>query len=123
MSIITRMRKQTAVYWPLASTESGGVAFDDYGQPMLGDPIELTNEVRWSDERVQFIDSKGSEQLSRSKVFVDRDMVEGEILMLGTESDITDSTNIKENDGAWEIRGFKKIPNFKATEFLRVAYL
>jgi len=123
MSIITRMRKQTAVYWALEHNESGGIAYDDYGQPQYADPVEITDDVRWSNKIVQFIDFNGSEQMSKSKVFVDRDMVASEVLMLGSLTDVTDLTNPKENDGAWEIRGFNKVPNFKATEFLRTAFL
>jgi len=121
MSIISRMRKQDAVYWALASTESGGVAYDDYGQPQLADPVAIT--VRWSDVIEEFIDANGSAQVSQGKVFVDRDMVTGEVLMLGELTDITDSVNVKENDGAMEIRKFSKIPNLRATESLRKALL
>ena len=117
------MRKQTAVYWALAHNDSGGIAFDDYGQPQYVDPVEITEDVRWVDEIVQFIDFNGSEQISKSKVYVDRDMVANEVLMLSALVDVTNLTSPKENDGAWEIRGFSKVPNFKATEFLRVAFL
>ena len=121
MSIITRMQRQTAVYWALEHNESGGVAYDDYGQPQYIDPVEIS--CRWSDKIVQFIDFNGSEQVSKSKVFVDRDMVASEVLMLSELVDVTNLSNPKENDGAWEIRGFNSVPNFKATEFLRTAFL
>ena len=121
MSIITRMRKQTAVYWELASNDSGSVAYDDFGSPIMGTPVEIT--CRWEDVIEEIIDSKGTNQISQSTVYVDRDMVAGEILMLGLLTDITDSVNIKENDGAHEIMKFSKVPNLRATEFLRTAYL
>ena len=121
MGIIARMRKQTAVYWPLASSDSGGDDFDDYGQPVVTDPIEIS--CRWEDVAEEFIDAKGTRQVSKSTVYVDQDVDVGGILMLGTEDDITDSTNIKENEGAWEIRRFDKLPNLRATEFLRTAWL
>ena len=123
MSIITRMRKQTAVYWALKSDESGGIAYDDFGQPQHADPVELTNDVRWQDTIKEFIDPQGARQVSNAKVFVGQDMVPGEILMLGSLTDITDSVNLKENSNAWEIRRFDKLPNFRASEFLRTCYL
>ena len=121
MGIIKRMRKQTAVYWELASNDSGGVAFDDYGDPIMGTPVEIS--CRWEDVIEEIIDNKGAARVSSSTVYVDRDMVAGEILMLGELSDISDPVNIKENDGAFEIMKFGKLPNLKATEFLRTAYL
>ena len=121
MSIITRMLKQTCVYWPLASAESGGLAYDDYGQPVVTDPIEIT--CRWEDVNEEFLDATGTKQMSRAVVYVDRDVSLGGILMLGELTDITDEDNPKENDGAWEIRKFDKLPNFRATEYLRTAYL
>ena len=122
MSIITRMRKQTCVYWPLASEESAGIDYDDYGQPIVADPVEI--ECRWEDVNEEFTAADGTRQLSKSKVYTDRDVDVGGILMLGTiEENITDSTNIKENEGAWEIKRFDKLPTFKATEFLRTAWL
>ena len=122
MSIITRMRKQVCVYWGLASDESAGVAFDDYGQPILTDPVEL--DCRWEDVSEEFIAADGTRQFSNAKVYVEQDVDVGGVLMLGTiEADITDSSNVKENEGAWEIKRFDKLPTFKATEFLRTAFL
>ena len=43
--------------------------------------------------------------------------------MLGDEDDITDDDNVKENEGAYEIKAFYKTPNLKATEWLRTAFL
>ena len=121
MSLITRMRKQTCVYWGLASNDSGGLSTDDFGQPQFTTGVELT--VRWDDISVEFIAADGTKQLSRSQVYVGQDLDVGGMLMLGSLTDVTDEVTISENDGAFEIKRFDKIPNLRATEFLRVAYL
>ena len=110
------MLKQTAVYWELSAFE-----FDNYGQPIPTSPIEI--KVRWEDVGEEFINEIGTTQLSRARVYVDRDVEVGGILMLGTEDDITDSVDIKENDGAWEIKRFEKLPTLNAKQFLRTCYL
>lgn len=122
MSIITRMRKQKAVWWPLQTIESAGDDADNYGQPLVSlDPIEI--DVRWEDVSEEFIDETDTVQMSRARVYVDRDVEVGGILMLGELTDITDANNPKENDNAWEIRRFEKLPNLKNTEFLRTVFL
>lgn len=122
MSIITRMRKQTCVYWALASSDSAGEDFDDYGQPQWSEPVEIS--CRWEDVSEEFVDAKGDKQASRSIVYVDRNMRVGEVLMLGVSTDVVDGDNVLEkNADAWEIRKFDKIPNLKASEFLRMAFL
>jgi hypothetical protein len=115
------MLNQTCVYWGLASTDSGGVARDKHGQPLYTSAVEL--DCRWEDKQVEFIDSQGVKRVSKSVVYVESDVDIAGVLMLGTLSDITDAVNIKENSGAQEIKGFDKIPDFDATEFLRAAYL
>jgi len=114
VSIITRMLKQTAVYWPYAS-------IDQFGKKSWGTAEEIS--VRWVDVSEEFLDSEGERQVSKVKVYVEKDTPVGGVLMLGELTDITDEDDIKENNGAWEIRQFSKLPNFKATEFLRTAYL
>jgi len=121
MGIIVRMLRQTAVYWPPQSSDNSGEHFDNYGVPQVSAPIEI--DCRWEDVVEEFVTSDGTQQLSNAKVYVDRDLSVGGILMLGEIADITDPTNIKDNDGAWEIRRFDKLPNFKASEFLRTAFL
>jgi len=121
MSLISRMRKQTAVYWALASGDSGGIAHDDYGQPCYLAGEEL--DCRWEDVTEEFVGPNGTREMSHAKVYVDQDVDVGGMLMLGDEDNITDTVNIKENDGAWEIRRFEKLPTFRATEFLRTAIL
>lgn len=121
MGIITRMRKQICVYWGLQSSESGGLDYDEYGQPVYTDPIEL--ECRWEDRSEEFIDPSGTRMTSAAVVYVDQDVDVGGVLMLGELEDITDESIPKENEGAHEIRAFNKLPNLRATEFLRTAYL
>ena len=110
------MLKQTAVYWELSSLE-----FDNYGQPIPSSPVEI--DCRWEDVGEEFIDKDGTTQLSRAKVYVDRDVEIGGVLMLGELGSTIDEDNPKENSGAWEIRRFEKLPTLKATEFLRSVYL
>ena len=114
MSIITRSRKQTAVLWPY-------VSINKFGEKVVGSPSET--KVRWEDVNEEFLDNQGQIQMSRAHVFVGLDILPGSILMLGRLTDITDAVNIKENNGAWEVRKFDKPPNLKATEFLRTAFL
>ena len=120
-SLITTMRRQTAVYWATQRTESGGFAFDEYGLPQWTDPVEI--ECRWDDLSEQFIDAVGTLQVSRSLVYVDRDMIPGEVLFLGELTDLTSEDDPKSNEGAWEIRKFERNPNLRNTEMLRTAYL
>ena len=120
MSLISRMKKQTCVYWPLANSDSGGLAYDDHGQPAYGDAVEKS--CRWQDVCEEFVSVDGTKQVSKSKVFVDGCVVGG-VLMLGELTDITDATYPLNNSGAHEIQRYDSIPNLKNTETLYVAYL
>lgn len=121
MGIITKMRKQTAVYWPLGSETTGGRDMDDYGKPLYSAAVEIS--CRWVDKAREFITPAGERATSRAEVYVDRDVSVKGVLFLGSLTDLTDVNNPKANVGAWEIRGFEKTPNLKATEFLRKAIL
>jgi hypothetical protein len=115
------MRKQKGVYWPPKSEETGGQDFNDYGQPQYADPVEI--DCRWEDVAEEFIGPTGLREVSRSMVYVDRDVKPGGVLLLGELAGVADLASPKNNDGAWEIRQFDKTPNLRATEFLRAAYL
>lgn len=117
MSVITKILKQTCVYWP----PSDSADFDDYGQPVAGQPVELN--CRWSDEAEEIINPDGTALTSNTKVMVSSDVKPGGVLMLGTLEDVEDLITPKNNIGAYEILSFRKVPNFRCTEFMRIARL
>ena len=112
MSIITSMRRQTAIYWALSS-------IDNYGRPTWSAPIEI--ECRWEDVHEEYIDAHMQRQLSSAIVYVDRDMEVGSMLKLGDLDSGIDQDNPRDNDDTWEIRRFDKLPNLKNSEYLRTA--
>jgi len=112
---VEKILKNTAVYWAPENE------FDEYGAPIPQAPVEIA--CRWEEELKEVIDLNGTTRISKAQVYVDRDVEIGGILMLGELSDITDATNPKENSGAWEILMFQKMPNIKATGYLRLAFL
>lgn len=116
MSLISKMRKQIAVYWAIADEP-----FDSHGRPVFADPVEIS--CRWEDKTEKFVDQNGEEVLSQAKVFVDRDVCIGGVLMLGSIGSGLNLTDPKKNVGAYEIRRFEKLPNLKVTEYLRTVYL
>ena len=122
MSIITRMRKQTAVYWPLAGDESGQLDYDAFGRPQWGTPVQIS--CRWEDVSQEIIQPDGTNTMTKSVVYVDvdQDVRVGGVLYLGLLADV-DQDDPKGNDGAWEIIRFDKLPDLKAREYLGKAYL
>ena len=149
MSLITRMLKQKAIYWPVDGKDS-------YGQPTNGGPVAI--KCRWEDVQEEFITPKGTTEMSKAVVYVDRDMEAGGLLLIApgfdgasggplgptgnmmsvatagmfisfvstpTDPDMDefDVDNPKKTLDAWEIRAFGSFPNLKATEFLRRAWL
>ena len=119
MTILTKMLKQTAVYWA-----PGAGGFDDFGRPILATPVEV--DCRWVDTTEEFIDPQGVRQIARSKVRVGTDVVVGGMIMLGDLTDVADPSfpaNPAESSDVFEIRSFSKVPDFKATKFLRVVYV
>lgn len=120
MSLKSRTQKQTAVYWAPANTESGGRAYDNYGQILYAAPVE--KNCRWEDVAELFVNITGTEERSRSIVMID-DVEVGGLLMLGTLDDITDSDNPRNNEGAWEIKQKERIPNLRGNVFYTWAYL
>lgn len=121
MSLISGMRRQTAVYWALEGEESSGDNFDEFGQPQYTTPIEIS--VRWEARTEEFLDAKGTRILSNAIVYVDRDVDIAGVLMLGELTDITNQKIPKENDDAWEIKRYEKLPNLRNTEILRTVFL
>jgi len=111
MSIITRMRKQNAVYWAPASV-------DGYGDRGFSSPVEI--ECRWDDTNELFLDDDGNEVMARSTIYPDRVLAMGGMLKEG-ELDSSMGDDPAEYSDAYEIRSFQKIPNLKNTEVLYIA--
>lgn len=121
VSKIVKMPGQKAIYWAPGSEQTGGRDFDDYGQPMYASPVEIN--CRWQDKSEQYIAPGGDTLVSHSIVFLEQDVRKTGVLMLGELADVTDADNPKNNDGAFEIMRFDKVPWLRGTEFLRKAYL
>ncbi len=119
MGIIIRMLKQKAVYWAL---QSGAAAFDTFGQPQYENPIEI--DVRWEVKTEEFLGPNGTLETSNAVVYVGQDVEVGGVLMLGELTDIDSSLTVpKQNDEAYEIRRFEKLPNLRNTKVLRTVYM
>lgn len=113
MSIITKMRKQKAVWWQRKAP-------DRYGKYSFGSPVEI--DCRWDDTTEDFVNMQGETEGSRAVVYVDRVLSIGDRLKRGEmESDTpVDPLTIPD---AFAIKRFDQNPNMKATEFLLTAYL
>lgn len=115
-SIITKVLKQDAVYWPTKSNGPNSDGRDAYGAP-------IAVRVRWEDKTEEIILQDGVKTVSKAQVMISRDVVVGGILMLGTLASLRHPARPLDNEGASRIIMFEKIPDFKARQFLRIAYL
>lgn len=111
MSLIERMRKQTAIYW-------APISIDEQGDPTYDEPIEIA--CRWVDTQKNVTTPEGETFASTSTIYVDRDLVLHGRLMLGeldseTPSDPNDANSV-------EIMVKKNSPNIRNTEILHTVY-
>jgi len=113
--LLTKSLKQTCVYW---STP----AADGYGGYSFSDAVELS--CRWEDRMELFINPQGKEERSQAVVYLDQDVDLGGYLYLGELDDFSSSApDPQEVSGVKEIKSLKKIPNLKATAYLRKVWL
>lgn len=119
---------QRAVYWHFE-----GVGND--GRPLLIDPIEIV--CRYEQVTETYINRITNQpEMSRSKVFCDRDLLERGVIWIPPDSGVNlaeggalaqlvtdDPERAFENPGAYEIQRFDKLPNFDGDEFVRLAFL
>lgn len=112
MSFLTRNLNQTVTYWAPAGR-------DNFGDPSFADPVEING--RFEERTEKFFDADGSELLARSVVYLDQDVEIGGFLMLGLATSST--SDPRDEDGAFQIKDFRKIPDIKGTNFERRALL
>ena len=78
--LVTRLTKQTMVYWAYTGT-------DGYGKSQYSEPVELA--VRWQDEQQVMNDTKGREFISKSHIIGSTDLTEKSRVYLGKLTDLT----------------------------------
>lgn len=115
MSLISRMRRQRAVWWK-------AVGLDEFGQPVFDEPVEIA--CRWESKAMTFIDTEGKEAVSDALVYVDRNMsVKGDRLWRGKLKELEGETDPHKVQDTFPVRHFGTLPNIRATENLLTAYL
>ncbi len=116
MGIITTMRRQKAVRWPL--TGVGGS-----GQPTFGSPEEF--DCRWEDSNELFLTATGDQQVAKAKAFVDQVMEVGDLLRKGEFSTLENPTSADpfDNSRVYRIEKFDELPNLRVRETLRTAWM
>lgn len=113
MSIIKKMRKQFATWWPLGPV-------DEFGAKSFGEPVTI--KCRWVDQAGEFVDARGFSINSNATVYVDRKMKIGDKLKQGAADSETPLSPL-EDRLAFEIQAFEVVPNLKAKEFLYISHL
>lgn len=107
------MRREKAIWWRRTGQ-------DEYGASVFDDPVEI--KCRWVERADQMVGKQGEIEVSKAKVYVDREMNEGDILKYGPIQSDT-ATNPREEADAFEIKAFERTPDFTAREFLYAARL
>jgi hypothetical protein len=125
MSVITKVLRAKAVYWPPIEVDcfEDNSRVDDFGRVVLDcAPVEIL--VRWEDIQEDVKTEDGTTTEAKSKVMVSQDVEVGGYLRLGPLTEIpNDLEDPRTLEDVFEVIKFDKIPNFRYTEFLRVAYL
>lgn len=113
MSIIVKMRRQTAIVWRRG-------AADRYGKFAYEPPFQIA--CRWEDGRNQYDNAKGEIAFASAKMYPDQILAIGDRAIEG-ELDSTTPEDPAQMTGVVEIKRFDKTPNLKNTETLYTAYL
>lgn len=115
---LSKFFNQTAVYW-------GNPAPDGYGGFSYAAPVEVA--VRWTDKQEIFKTAGATadgieEKLSQVVVLAETDFDIDGRMYLGSLTDLSSSQD-PDIDDALTVKGFTKIPDKTATQFLRKAWL
>lgn len=128
MRILTKMRRQAAIYWPPGGTP------DSYGRPGVGPLVELTLQaggnyrVRWEAVVEEYRSADGTVLQSAAKVYCPRlpdgsEVQVGGWLWLGAVGGLASTTVPQANPGAYPVKRFDMLPTFRGTKWLRCAWL
>ena len=104
MSFLTDHFSQDATWW-----KKTGV--DSFGKTTFSSPVPL--KVRWEDRSQLVRKTDGSEVTSRSRVFLDREITEGDYIFKGTSI----ASDPKAVLRAYEVLIFRSTPSLDASLF------
>lgn len=105
--------RQKAVYWANPVNDGqGGYTYDT--------PIEI--DCRWLWKQEKFINDKAEEIVSKAIVLVDQDVAIKGMLALTTLDDLN-SSELPEDEDAFEIKAFFKSSDYKVKSYTRKAWL
>lgn len=110
MSILHAFFNQQITYWAPGSP-------DGFGGFLYAEPVIL--KAKWEDRTELITDAFNNEYVSRSRVFVDRDMQVDGYLYLG----VSHAVDPRTVNGAHRIRDFRKIPDLNAADYERRVFL
>lgn len=114
---IKRKLRQFAVYWAPAEA-------DETGRQGYAGPVEI--KCRWEDvQQLQEEANAGDNWVSKSTVYVDRELQLQGVLWKGKLADLPTPAEPFANPGAEEIKKRSSLPDARATESgtLRVVYV
>lgn len=121
MSLITRMRKQKAVYWSRLKDVNNQPLSDKFGQPAYNDPVEV--DCRWDDKQEHLLTPAGTTIDSVATVYPSVVPIVGDLLWKGLLSEATNQQLVPGSPGVFEIKIAEIIPDRKAKENLHIARL
>lgn len=124
MDLLEDMLTHKVCYWaPKRASHSGQQLFE----------VVVELNARWEDRNEMFLDKMGNQQISRSRVYLNEDVEVLGVLWLSSKlasdpdgsaiSELTNAFEPFENEGAFEIRKFDKIPDIDGEEYVRRALL
>ena len=114
MRLLTRMLKQKMVYWAPSATP------DAYGRPQYEDGVEMS--CRWEVKAQEFINPQGDKKISSVVIYSQEDLETGGLVLLGTLDDV-DYDGDARAQGAVEIQQVGRVPNLRAKQFLKQAFI
>ena len=110
-----RERHQWAVIWPASTTK------DDYGEYVLGSPVEI--RVRWVERRHQVPSLSSEPVMADVQLHTDYDVTNGSVLWLGRLEDYYGTGSSGDESITCVAVGRNVVPDIKARATLRYSSL
>lgn len=110
VGFVTQFLKQKATWW-----HKTGI--DGFGNVTFTSPTPIV--CRWEDRSEIITNAEGAQVPSRSRVWTAIDITIGDWLKLGTSNTL----DPQDEDMAFMVQDFRKIPSLDATDFERLSFL